>query len=118
MQRQRRGPSGQALLARAPASCATGRPGAQATLTRLTDPPYTDGALTPVAGNVTEAVARVDFADEQLKQSATDLAAADRGKAALAAPPRRRAGDRPGGQPLLDALDEERCLLHTAAGST
>ncbi|GAB4049418.1 TPM domain-containing protein [Catellatospora paridis] len=101
---------GQSLLARA-GELRDRLPGAQATLARLTDR-YTDGALTPVAGNVTEAVARLDFADEQLRQSAAGLAAGDRGKAALALRGAEQALGQAGS--LLDALDKSAADLDTA----
>ncbi|GAA2379300.1 hypothetical protein Cme02nite_17650 [Catellatospora methionotrophica] len=101
---------GQSLLARA-RELRDRLPGAQATLTRLTDR-YTDGALIPVAGNVSETVARLDFADEQLRQSAADVAAGDRGKAALALRGAEQAVGQAGS--LLDALAKNAADLDTA----
>ncbi|MEV4410864.1 hypothetical protein [Catellatospora sp. NPDC049609] len=89
-------------------------PTAEATLTRLTDR-YTEGALTPIAGNVTEATARLDFADGQLHEAATALAAADRGRAALAI----RGAEQAVGQAsnLLDALDRAAAELDAAGAN-
>lgn len=87
-------------------------PAAQATLTRLTGR-YTDGALTPVAGNVTEATARLDFADQQLSEAAADLGAGERGKAALGL----RGAEQAVGQAssLLEAVDKTSADLDAAA---
>lgn len=88
-----------------------GLPAAEATLTRLADR-YTDGALTPVAGNVTEAGTRLDFADQQLAAASVDLTAGDRGKAALSL----RGAEQATGQAgtLLAALDKAATELDAA----
>ncbi|MFC7243337.1 hypothetical protein ACFQO7_12695 [Catellatospora aurea] len=86
-------------------------PAAEAKLTRLTDR-YTEGALTAVAGNVTEATARLDFADEQLTAAGADIAAGDRGKAALSLRGAEQATGQAGA--LLEALDKAATDLDTA----
>ncbi|MFC7757387.1 hypothetical protein ACFQY4_04400 [Catellatospora bangladeshensis] len=89
-------------------------PAAEATLARLADR-YTEGALTPIAGNATEAAARLDFADEQLREAATALAGKDRGRAALAI----RGAEQAVGQAsnLLAALDKGAADLDAAGAN-
>ncbi|MBV1849589.1 hypothetical protein [Catellatospora tritici] len=79
-----------------------GLPAAQATLAELGSR-YTEGALAAVSGNVTEATARLDFADEQLQHAASSLTAADRGQAAVALRGAQQALDQSG--QLLGAVD-------------
>ncbi len=89
-------------------------PAAESTLARLADR-YTEGALTPIAGNATEAAARLDFADEQLSEAATALAGNDRGRAALAI----RGAEQAVGQAssLLAALDKGAADLDAAGAN-
>ncbi|MDI1460449.1 hypothetical protein QEZ54_05665 [Catellatospora sp. KI3] len=99
------------LTARASALRA-GLPAGAATLTGL-GTRYTDGALAAVSGNATEAAARLDFADEQLRRAATSLAAADRGQAAVALRGAQQALDQAG--QLLDAVGRAATDLDAAA---